>query len=60
MRYIVAHMQTTHNYTLGVGWVDFWGRARADRSIPNRTLIDAGLRPAEAPTTKNSKQSGDG
>jgi hypothetical protein len=51
---IVPYMQTSHNYTLGVGWVEFWGKARADKSIPNRTLIDAGLKPAggtDAPVT---------
>ena len=43
---VVPHMQTSHNYTLGVGWREFWGAARANRSIPNRTLIDAGFTPA--------------
>ncbi len=42
---VIAHMQTPHHYTLGAGWVLYWGKARADRSIPNRTLIDAGFEP---------------
>ena len=51
---VIPHMQTPHHYTLGVGWVAYWGRSRADRSIPNRTLIDAGFEPTggtDAPVT---------
>lgn len=51
---LTAFMQTPHNYTLGVGWVQYWGPTRANISIQNRTLIDAGLLPAggtDAPVT---------
>ena len=51
---IIPYMQTSHNYTLGIGWLEYWGKDRANKSIPNRTLIDAGLRPSggtDAPVT---------
>lgn len=43
---VVPHTQAPHNYTLGAGWVEFWGEQRANSSIPNRSYIDAGLHPA--------------
>ena len=51
---IIPYMQTSHNYTLGIGWLEYWGKDRANKAIPNRTLIDAGLRPSggtDAPVT---------
>lgn len=43
---ITPHTQAPHNYTLGSGFLEFWGEERTHRSIPNRTYIDAGLLPA--------------
>jgi predicted amidohydrolase YtcJ len=46
--------QTGHNYTLGAGWVDFLGKDRANKLVPNRTYIDNGILPAggtDAPVT---------
>jgi predicted amidohydrolase YtcJ len=38
--------QTGHNYFLGVGWLEYLGKDRAHKLIPNRTYIDNGILPA--------------
>ncbi|UYG07135.1 amidohydrolase [Halomonas sp. M4R1S46] len=43
---VTPHTQAPHNYTLGAGFLEFWGEERTHRSIPNRTYIDAGVLPA--------------
>jgi hypothetical protein len=37
--------QTGLNYNLAAAWRKYWGEERMARSVPNRMLIDKGLRP---------------
>lgn len=36
-------LQPIHLYTLGVGWLDYWGRPRTDYTVPTRAYLDHGI-----------------
>ncbi len=43
---IAVTTQTGLNYSLAAAWRRYWGEERMARSVPNRLLIDKGVRPA--------------